>query len=63
MDTSTPTGKMVFTILRAATKLERRLIGERVKAGIRNADSFKRKRGVDVLEAPSPFAWFNSGGG
>jgi len=35
----------VFTVLAAVAELERSLIGERVKAGIRNADSFKRKRG------------------
>jgi DNA invertase Pin-like site-specific DNA recombinase len=37
VDTSTPTGKMVFTILGAVAELERSLIVERVKAGIRNA--------------------------
>jgi len=37
VDTSTPTGKMVFTVLGAVAELERCLIGERVKAGLRNA--------------------------
>jgi DNA invertase Pin-like site-specific DNA recombinase len=37
MDTSTPTGKMVFTVLGAVAELERSLIVERVKAGMRNA--------------------------
>src|SRR6202050_3792345 len=37
MDTSTPTGKMVFTVLGAVAELERRLIAERVRAGLRNA--------------------------
>jgi DNA invertase Pin-like site-specific DNA recombinase len=37
MDTSTPTGKMVFTVLGAVAELERCLIVERVKAGLRNA--------------------------
>jgi hypothetical protein len=37
LDTSTPTGKMVFTVLGAVTELERSLIIERVKAGLRNA--------------------------
>ena len=37
MDTSTPTGKMVFTILGAVAELERSLIAERVRAGLRNA--------------------------
>ena len=37
MDTSTPTGKMVFTVLGAVAELERSLIVERVRAGLRNA--------------------------
>jgi DNA invertase Pin-like site-specific DNA recombinase len=37
MDTSTPTGKMVFNVLGAVAELERSLIAERVRAGIRNA--------------------------
>src|ERR1017187_7079111 len=37
VDTSTPTGKMVFTVLGAVAELERSLIAERVRAGIRNA--------------------------
>jgi DNA invertase Pin-like site-specific DNA recombinase len=37
IDTSTPTGKMVFTVLGAVAELERSLIGERVRAGLRNA--------------------------
>jgi DNA invertase Pin-like site-specific DNA recombinase len=37
MDTTTPTGKMVFTVLGAVAELERSLIVERVKAGLRNA--------------------------
>jgi DNA invertase Pin-like site-specific DNA recombinase len=37
IDTSTPTGKMVFTVLGAVAELERSLIAERVPAGIRNA--------------------------
>jgi DNA invertase Pin-like site-specific DNA recombinase len=37
VDTSTPTGKMIFTVLGAVAELERSLIVERVKAGIRNA--------------------------
>jgi DNA invertase Pin-like site-specific DNA recombinase len=35
--TGTPTGKMVFTVLGSVAELERSLIGERVKAGLRNA--------------------------
>src|SRR5580693_5542532 len=35
--TGTPTGKMVFTVLGSVAELERSLIGERVRAGLRNA--------------------------
>ena len=37
VNTSTPTGKMVFTVLGAVAELERSLIVERVRAGLRNA--------------------------
>jgi DNA invertase Pin-like site-specific DNA recombinase len=37
MDTSTPAGKMVFTVLGAVAELKRSLIVERVRAGLRNA--------------------------
>src|SRR3984957_13799770 len=37
MDTTTPTGRMIFTVLGAVAELERSLIVERVKAGLRNA--------------------------
>jgi DNA invertase Pin-like site-specific DNA recombinase len=37
VDTSTPTGRMIFTVLGAVAELERSLIRERVKAGLRNA--------------------------
>jgi DNA invertase Pin-like site-specific DNA recombinase len=37
VDTSTPTGKMVFTVLGAVAELERSIIVERVRAGLRNA--------------------------
>src|ERR1700686_1460236 len=37
MDTSTPTGKMVFTVLGAGAELEPSLIVERLLAGMRNA--------------------------
>src|SRR5437870_7087180 len=37
VDTSTPMGKMVFTVLGAVAELERSLIVERVRAGLRNA--------------------------
>jgi DNA invertase Pin-like site-specific DNA recombinase len=37
IDTSTPMGKLVFTVVGAVAELERSLIVERAKAGIRNA--------------------------
>jgi DNA invertase Pin-like site-specific DNA recombinase len=45
LDTSTPTGKMVFTILGAVAELERSLIIERVKAGLRNARAKGKRLG------------------
>ncbi len=39
VDTSTPTGKLVFTILGAVAEGERNLIAERVRSGLRNAQS------------------------
>jgi DNA invertase Pin-like site-specific DNA recombinase len=39
LDTSTPAGKMVFTVLGAVAELERNLIAERVRAGLRHARS------------------------
>jgi DNA invertase Pin-like site-specific DNA recombinase len=38
VDTSTPTGKMIFTVLGAVAELERSLIVERVKAGVRESE-------------------------
>jgi len=37
IDTTTPAGRLVFTVLGAVAELERSLIVERVKAGLRNA--------------------------
>jgi DNA invertase Pin-like site-specific DNA recombinase len=45
IDTSTPTGKMVFTVLGAVAELERSLIVERVKAGLRNAKAKGKRLG------------------
>ena len=42
LDTSTPSGRMTFTVLGAVAELERSLIAERERAGLRNA----RARGV-----------------
>lgn len=51
LDTSTPTGKMVFTVLGAVAELERSLIVERVKAGMRNA----RARGKRIGRPPRTY--------
>jgi len=48
MDTSTPTGKMIFTVLGAVAELERSLIVERVRAGMRNA----RAKGARIGRPP-----------
>jgi len=45
MDTSTPTGKMIFTVLGAVAELERSLIIERVRAGVRNARAKGKRLG------------------
>jgi DNA invertase Pin-like site-specific DNA recombinase len=45
LDTSTPAGKMVFTVLGAVAELERSLIAERVKAGLRNARAKGKRLG------------------
>jgi DNA invertase Pin-like site-specific DNA recombinase len=50
MDTSTPAGKMVFTVLGAVAELERSLIVERVRAGLRNA----RAKGKRLGRPPVP---------
>jgi DNA invertase Pin-like site-specific DNA recombinase len=49
MDTSTPAGKMVFTVLGAVAELERSLIVERVRAGLRNARAKGKKLGRPQL--------------
>jgi DNA invertase Pin-like site-specific DNA recombinase len=45
LDTSTPAGKLVFTVLGAVAELERSLIIERVRAGMRNAKAKGRAIG------------------
>src|SRR5204863_388768 len=45
LDTATPAGRMVFTVLGAVAELERSLIVERVKAGIRNAKAKGKRLG------------------
>ena len=53
LDTTTPTGKMIFTVLGAVAELERSLIVERVKAGLRNARAKGKRLGRprSVLDA------------
>jgi DNA invertase Pin-like site-specific DNA recombinase len=58
VDTSTPTGKMVFTVLGAVAELERNLIIERVRAGLRHARAKGKRLGrprktVDAVEIRS----------
>src|SRR6202790_819401 len=45
MDTTTPAGRMVFTVLGAVAELERSLIAERVRAGLRNARAKGKRLG------------------
>jgi DNA invertase Pin-like site-specific DNA recombinase len=54
LDTSIPAGKTVFTMLGAVAELERSLIVERVKAGLRNTRAKGKRLGrprviLDVL--------------
>jgi DNA invertase Pin-like site-specific DNA recombinase len=51
LDTSTPAGKLVFTVLGAVAELERALIVERVRAGMRNA----RAKGKRIGRPPKTF--------
>ena len=50
MDTSTPAGRMIFTVLGAVAELERSLIAERVRAGLRNAKAKGRRLGRPRVE-------------
>jgi DNA invertase Pin-like site-specific DNA recombinase len=50
LDTSTPAGKMVFTVLGAVAELERSLITERVRAGLRNARAKGKRLGRPSVE-------------
>jgi DNA invertase Pin-like site-specific DNA recombinase len=45
LDTATPAGRMVFVVLGAVAELERSLIAERVRAGIRNAKAKGKRLG------------------
>jgi DNA invertase Pin-like site-specific DNA recombinase len=50
LDTTTPAGKMVFTVLGAVAELERSLIAERVRAGLRNARAKGKRLGRPCSE-------------
>jgi DNA invertase Pin-like site-specific DNA recombinase len=65
VDTSTPTGKMVFTVLGAVAELERSLIIERVKAGLRNARAKGKRLGRPrrLLDTKTIFALRTQGVG
>ena len=54
VDTSTPTGKMVFTVLGAVAELERSLIAERVRAGLRNARAKGKRLGRPRVVVDTP---------
>lgn len=49
VDTTTPMGKMIFTVLGSVSELERGLISERCKAGIRNARAKGKRIGRPPL--------------
>jgi DNA invertase Pin-like site-specific DNA recombinase len=54
MDTTTPTGKMVFTVLGAVAELERSLTAERVRAGLRNAKAKGKRLGRPRVRVDAP---------
>jgi DNA invertase Pin-like site-specific DNA recombinase len=58
VDTTTPTGKMIFTVLGAVAELERSLIAGRVRAGLRNARAKGKRLGrpTKKIDAAQIFA-------
>jgi DNA invertase Pin-like site-specific DNA recombinase len=56
IDTATPAGKLVFTVLGAVAELERSLIVERVRAGMRNAKARGKRIGRPSKTYLSPEA-------
>ena len=46
MDTTTPTGKLVFNVVASVAEFERDLISERIKAGLQNARLKGKKLGA-----------------
>jgi DNA invertase Pin-like site-specific DNA recombinase len=66
LDAATPAGRMVFTVLGAVAELERSLIAERVRAGLRDARAKGKRLGrprvaVDAAQIArlraSGFSW------
>jgi DNA invertase Pin-like site-specific DNA recombinase len=55
LDTSTPTGKLVFHVIGAVAEFERDIIRERVKAGLENA----RRKGKTLGRPQIPTATFD----
>jgi DNA invertase Pin-like site-specific DNA recombinase len=53
IDTSSPMGKAMFTIVAAVAELERGIIAERVTAGLRNAKAKGRQLGRKFTEQTS----------
>jgi DNA invertase Pin-like site-specific DNA recombinase len=51
LDTATPAGRMVFTVLGAVAELERSLIAERVRAGLRYARAKGKRLGRPKVAA------------
>jgi DNA invertase Pin-like site-specific DNA recombinase len=54
IDTATPAGKMIFTILGAVAELERSLIAERVRMGLRNARKQGKRLGRPPIRTLTP---------
>jgi len=54
LDTATPAGRMVFTVLGAVAELERSLIAERVRAGLRNARAKGKRFGRPPVTVDAP---------
>lgn len=54
IDTSSPMGKAMFTIVAAVAELERGIIAERVTAGLRNAKAKGRQLGRKFIEQTNP---------
>jgi len=53
IDTSSPLGSAIFTIISAVAQLERDIIAERVKAGLRRAKENGKKLGRPKAEVPN----------